>query len=466
MQVVTLELPELGNRCHLVHDGTPGAGRRPAARPDRRSSGPPRRRGSRSRRSRTPTSTTTTCRVPSAWRAGTAPTTCSRPTSRSSSSGSGVRDGDVVGVGGLDVRVIATPGHTRHHQAFLARPRDAGDGTRARCSAAAACCTAPSGGPTCSATCSRDDLARAQWASARALGALDPDPAAPHPRVRQLLRQRLSVEPGDGPTRPSATERAVNPALLLDREPFVDGAGRGLRAGPLLLRAHGPAQPGRRRPPAPAPGAGRSPRDEVHDAMADGAWVVDLRGRGPVRRGPPGRHGQRRVLATSSRRTSGGWCRGRPSSCCSPTGRPTSAPALRDLAGIGIDGVGTHVLDPAAAAARDLPARRTGPASAPATRAGSSSTSGSATSSTAGHLPGAVHLPVHEVEQRRGRRCPRASCGCTAAPATAPASPPACCTAPGRSVVHVDDDWARGRRAGDPHDQGRHRGLTTSAVHH
>ncbi len=38
----------------------------------------------------------------------------------------GVRHGDHVTVGELDVEVIATPGHTRHHQSFLAR-RDHAD---------------------------------------------------------------------------------------------------------------------------------------------------------------------------------------------------------------------------------------------------------------------------------------------------------------------------------------------------
>ena len=33
----------------------------------------------------------------------------------------GVRHGDVVGFGSLEVEVLATPGHTRHHQSFLVR---------------------------------------------------------------------------------------------------------------------------------------------------------------------------------------------------------------------------------------------------------------------------------------------------------------------------------------------------------
>ena len=40
----------------------------------------------------------------------------------------GVRDGDVVPVGALEVEVIATPGHTRHHQSFLVRPQQPGPG--------------------------------------------------------------------------------------------------------------------------------------------------------------------------------------------------------------------------------------------------------------------------------------------------------------------------------------------------
>ncbi len=90
-----------------------------------------------------------------------------------------MRHGDVVPVGRLDVSVLATPGHTRHHQAFLAVDRD-------RREAGALF----SGGSLLHGTVGRTDLvdqrltydlAEAQWSSARSLGALDPGPACTPP---------------------------------------------------------------------------------------------------------------------------------------------------------------------------------------------------------------------------------------------------------------------------------------------
>ena len=82
----------------------------------------------------------------------------------------GVRHGDVLRYGALDVEVIATPGHTRHHQSFLA----------GQTGEAAALFT---GGSLLQGTVGRTDLvdprlsrglAEAQWTSARFQAGLDP----------------------------------------------------------------------------------------------------------------------------------------------------------------------------------------------------------------------------------------------------------------------------------------------------
>ena len=217
MKVVTIDVPALGNRCHLVHDGRVGRGDRPAARhPRGRASG---RAASRSRSSRspTPTCTTTTSPEPSAWPAGTAPTTSSRPTRRSSSSGSACAHGDVLRYGALEVEVLATPGHTRHHQSFLAgmpsEPR--------RCSPAEACCTAPSAAPT--------------W-STRGWPAGSPRPSGPAPASRPSSTPATVVHPTHGfgsfcaagaadrhrrRRHPIGDQLATHPALTTDRETFV-----------------------------------------------------------------------------------------------------------------------------------------------------------------------------------------------------------------------------------------------------
>ena len=407
-----------------------GARGRPAARPGAGRAGAPPRRRSTSWRWRTPTSTTTTSRVRWRWPAGTAPTTCCRPTSRSTSSGSACATATSIGVGGArrpgdrDPRAHPAPpglpgppprpGRRPSRRAVQRRqpPARHGRANRPR-----------------SATPLTRDLARAQWVSARSARRARPrDPAAPHPRLRQLLREqhrraRATARP------PSATSVTTNPALLTEQDRFVDDLVAGFGPIPAYYEHMGPlnrAGAGRR-PPLPAQPL---TADEVRDAMADGAWVVDLRGRDrfaeahlagtvSVEYSPPVRDVRRVAGAVA-----------RPAGRCSPTACPTSAPALRDLAGIGIDGVGTHVLDADPAAAGDVPPHRLDRLPRRATRAG-----------VVRRRPAARRVRGRPPARRRprararGRAAPghaaaRASCGCTAAPATAPASPPACCTGP------------------------------------
>ena len=132
---------------------------------------------------------------------------------------------------------------------------------RRRCSAAAACCTARSAAPTCV----DEPAAPATWpapsgpAPARSAPCDPDDPAAPHPRLRQLLRRAPpAASPTDGPAT-IGDQRARNPALTARPGPVRRRAGRRLRPDPLLLRAHGPAQPGRRRPAPARCRPGRSP---------------------------------------------------------------------------------------------------------------------------------------------------------------------------------------------------------------
>ena len=398
MHVVTIELPQLGNRCHLVHDGASAwSSTRPATWPwssaaaeearvdivavadthvhndyvsgalalarrhgadyllSRRRAGRV-RAGRRPRRRRGPASAASTSR-------------CSRPP--------------------------ATPATTRRSW-----PGPDPATPAARCSAAAACCTAPSAAPTWSTRGCARDLARAQWSSARALGVARPD-------------DRLLPTHGFGSfcagRQPAAQPRAAGhhrrpartqPGAPLDPTTFVDGAGRRLRAGPLLLRAHGPAQPGRRRaaPPRPAAPGHRRARSPTRSSPASGSSTCAS---GPVRRGPPARHGQRRVLrpVRDVRRLAGAVVR-RPRAAHRPA-PPTSAPPCTTSPASASRASATHVLDAGHAAAGELPARRLGgvPAATPGAGRGSS-TSASATSSTTGHLPGRHPHPVHEVEHR------------------------------------------------------------------
>src|SRR6476659_2876900 len=123
-----------------------------------------------------------------------------------------VRGGDVVVVGGLTVRVIDTPGHTPHHQSFLL-----GDRTGAQ--------ALLSGGSLLHGTVGRTDLvdprltgslARAQWASARLQGGLEGGTGL-HPT--HGFGSFFAATRADGAQAGTiADERGRNPALVLERE--------------------------------------------------------------------------------------------------------------------------------------------------------------------------------------------------------------------------------------------------------
>src|SRR6478735_7441019 len=123
MQVVTLEIPELGNHAHLVHDG------RQALVVD-----PPRHLAPVERAAEAAGVEITAVadtHVHNDYVSGALGLARRHGADYLLSADEpvdfervGVRGGDVIPVGRLDVSVLATPGHTRHHQAFLAVDRD------------------------------------------------------------------------------------------------------------------------------------------------------------------------------------------------------------------------------------------------------------------------------------------------------------------------------------------------------
>lgn len=187
----------------------------------------------------------------------------------------GVADGDEVVSGGISVRVVATPGHTAHHVAYVVA--HAGSGVVAGTF---------TGGSLLFGTVGRTDLTgpehthpltRAQWRSVRRLARSLPDAASVWPT--HGFGSFCSGAGGSGATESTAgVERACNTALLLDEEPFVGAFIAGLGPYPAYYRHMAPLN--RSGPPAirpalpPALGA-----DEVAARAAAGEWVVDLRPR-------------------------------------------------------------------------------------------------------------------------------------------------------------------------------------------
>ena len=205
--------------------------------------------------------------------------------------------------------------------------------------------------------------------------------------------------------------------------PVHRGPGRRLRPGPGVLPAHGTPQPDRRRPTS------RPQRTTGHRSRAGRRTRRRHLGHRPPRpgrvRGRPPR-GAVSVEYSQQFATYVGWL--------VPWGEelivtsdhlPDLAPALRDLASIGIEGVGTHVSDPVVAEAAYRRTDWTDFRSSPGERVVVDVRQRD--EFEAGHLPGALHVPVQDVELRAAE-LPRASSGSTAAPATGPASRPASCT--------------------------------------
>jgi rhodanese-related sulfurtransferase len=180
--------------------------------------------------------------------------------------------------------------------------------------------------------------------------------------------------------------------------------------------------------------------EEVTDAVLAGAWVVDLRRRDAF----AGGHLPGTVSVEYSRQfaTYVGWLVPWEDDlvllCDSPEDISSAA---HDLAAIGIDATGTHLLQPDApltATYRRLGwaafGQHTGPRVVIDVR--------HEEEYDAGHVPGAVHVPVHEVE-RVGPTLPTGEVWVYCSSGYRAGIAASLLHRLGRSVVHVDDAWDR-----------------------
>ena len=350
----------------------------------------------------------------------------------------GVRDGDVVAVGGLQVQVIDTPGHTRHHQSFLVREAD-GTGPGALFS----------GGSLLYGTVGRTDLvdprlghdlARAQWASARRLGALDPATALlPTHGFGSFCASTSTAT--DGGT--IGDEQRINPALILDVEEFAERLVAGFGPVPAYYAHMAPLN---------RAGAGRSTvragrpvtREDVTDAILSGQWVIDLRQRDRFAAG----HVPGSVSVEYGRQfaTYVGWLVPWGDDLVLLHDSPADAgSAVHDLAAIGIDGPGLHRLEPDAPLSashrratwddfRAAERERSAPVVVVDVRQHDEYDEG--------HLPGAHHIPLHEIESRAGE-LPAGELWVHCRSGYRAGIAASLLHRGGRSVVHVDDDWDR-----------------------
>ena len=188
-----------------------------------------------------------------------------------------VSDGDLVEIGGMRVRALATPGHTYTHLAYVVEAADAAPG-----SGIAGVFT---GGSLLYGSTGRTDLlgpgataalTRAQWASARRLARELPDTARVFPT--HGFGSFCSATQSDAASSTIGCEKLVNPALTLDEGSYVESLLAGLDAWPAYYAHMAPANlagPGGPdlSPPRPADAA------ELRRRIEAGEWVVDLRDR-------------------------------------------------------------------------------------------------------------------------------------------------------------------------------------------
>jgi hydroxyacylglutathione hydrolase len=310
----------------------------------------------------------------------------------------GIRDGDAIAVtGAMRVRAVATPGHTFTHLAYVLEAHGAPRGLF-------------TGGSLLYGSNGRPDLlghqhtctlAHAQYRSARRLAAELPPATAIFPT--HGFGSFCATTQAEGTASTIGQEQRGNPALRLTEHDFVKTTLEGLDAWPAYYaqmaprNLAGPDSPDLS-PPPPADAR------ELRRRLQAGEWVVDLRSRSAF----AGRHVPGTISFELDDRfaTYLGWLipPGTPLTLLAQAGEQV-AEAQRELVRIGID-------RPAAAATGPLEQWTGGTPPATlrlATLADLAVARGERDvvldvrrnlEWTAGHLAGAVHIPLHELPGR------------------------------------------------------------------
>ncbi len=265
----------------------------------------------------------------------------------------GVRDNETLAFGDIDLRVIATPGHTPLHLSYLATDATAGGNAAGRPvqRRQPVARDRRAHRPDRPEPHHRADPRAVAHRAAAGRTARRDDPA-PDPRLRQLLRQqprRLRRR-----TTTIGAQRADHPALTTARDTFVEQLLEGL--GPVPSHYAHMAGRNRRGAWTPRPGT-RLDADQVGAASARGAHVVDLRSSEAYAAG----HlpGSLAVPAGPQCAVYVGWITPWGGELVLVSDSTVELEATeRELAGVGIEAVETAVLDADLGARRRVPAHR------------------------------------------------------------------------------------------------------------
>jgi hydroxyacylglutathione hydrolase len=310
-----------------------------------------------------------------------------------------VADGDVIEVGTMRLRALATPGHTFTHLSYALTGGD----TVTAVFTGGSLLYGSTGRTDLLGAEHKAELARAQYGSARRLARELPDAASVCPT--HGFGSFCAATQAGGTSSTIGNEKRVNPALTLAEAEFVETMLAGLDAYPAYYahmgaaNAAGPAAPDLS-PPRRAGAA------ELRRRIDAGEWVVDLRSRTAFAAGHL--RGALNFELGDNFATYLGWL--------IPWGTPLTligsaaadvAAAQRELVRIGIDRLAAAATGPAGAWAGGEPLAAFGVADfAGLQRARDSSAvvldvrrNGEWSQS---HVDGAVHIPLHELPARIG----------------------------------------------------------------
>ncbi|HXZ83431.1 MAG TPA: MBL fold metallo-hydrolase [Acidimicrobiales bacterium] len=354
-----------------------------------------------------------------------------------------VTDGDELTSGRLRVRVVATPGHTFEHVAYVID-----DGSAPAVFTGGALLYGSVGRTDLLGAEHTEKLARLQYRSARRLSDLLSDDVPVYP-THGFGSFCSSGKMADASTSTIGVERARNDAFASENEDdFVRRLVAGLTAYPAYYAHMGPRN---RQGPTPADLSpiGRVDPGELHRRIGAGEWVVDLRSGAAFARAHLA--GSTSFPLDVSFSTYLGWLApwGAPLTLIGETERDVAA-AQRQLVRIGID----RPVGAAVGAIRDLGTGEPLHSYPVLDFAGLAAASGLVVIDVrheeerrAGHLTGSFHVPVPQILMRlddlpEGRLAIHCASGYRATIATS------LLAGVGRDVVLVDDDWSHAAASG------------------
>ncbi len=184
-----------------------------------------------------------------------------------------VRDGDVVEVGDMRLRVIATPGHTHHHVSYALLTRS---GETEAVFTGGSLLFGATGRTDLLGAKDTEELTHAQYRSVRRLAAELPESTRVMPT--HGFGSFCSATPTSGDESTIGEQGKLNPALTQEEQDFVDELIAGLDAYPayyahmMPLNSAGPLAVDLSMPELLDP-------QQVRARIAAGEWVVDLRNR-------------------------------------------------------------------------------------------------------------------------------------------------------------------------------------------